>query len=85
VALAGYELAVSGAGSGLGARASGYYLVSPGDGCVIKGNVSSSGERIYHLPGQEYYSRTHISISRGERMFCSEDEARRAGWRKAKV
>jgi hypothetical protein len=26
-------------------------------GCVIKGNIASSGERIYHVPGQRYYDR----------------------------
>lgn len=53
--------------------------------CKIKGNVSyASGERIFHVPGQEYYSQTRISITRGERWFCSEAEARAAGWRKAR-
>ncbi|RWB31820.1 MAG: thermonuclease family protein [Mesorhizobium sp.] len=52
--------------------------------CKIKGNVSSSGERIYHMPGQKYYSRTAISTAKGERWFCSEAEARSAGWRKAR-
>src|SRR3546814_777119 len=50
-------------------------------GCNIKGNVSSSGERIYHVPGGENYSRTKISTSKGERCFCTEAEARPAGWR----
>ncbi|TBD04596.1 hypothetical protein ELH21_09410 [Rhizobium leguminosarum] len=53
-------------------------------GCKIKGNVSiGSGERIYHLPGQEYYGETRISPQYGERWFCSEAEARAAGWRRA--
>jgi hypothetical protein len=52
-------------------------------GCNIKGNVSLSGERIYHLPGQEYYSVTRIDWLRGERWFCSEAAARKAGWRRA--
>lgn len=52
-------------------------------GCVIKGNISRKG-RIYHLPGQAYYDQTRISPSRGERWFCSETEARAAGWRRAK-
>ncbi|MBM3359650.1 MAG: thermonuclease family protein, partial [Betaproteobacteria bacterium] len=26
--------------------------------CIIKGNISSSGERIYHVPGGQYYNRT---------------------------
>jgi endonuclease YncB( thermonuclease family) len=53
-------------------------------GCDIKGNISSKGERIYHVPGQENYDDTRISESKGERWFCSEDEARQAGWRRAK-
>jgi hypothetical protein len=54
-----------------------------GDGCTIKGNLNSKGDRIYHLPGQENYEQTVISPSKGERWFCSEDEARAAGWRRA--
>ncbi len=52
-------------------------------GCVIKGNISASGTRIYHLPGQEWYVETRISLARGERWFCSEAEAQAAGWRRA--
>ena len=51
--------------------------------CRIKGNISKNG-RIYHLPGQEHYNNTRISPSRGERWFCSEAEARAAGWRRAR-
>jgi len=54
-------------------------------GCVIKGNISSSGERIYHVPGQRYYDKTLIHLSKGERWFCTEQEAVATGWRKAKV
>ena len=53
-------------------------------GCNIKGNINDRGEYIYHVPGQKYYSRTVISTSRGERWFCSEEEARAAGWRRAR-
>lgn len=53
-------------------------------GCVIKGNISSKGTRIYHMPGQQHYAPTRIDESQGERWFCSEDEARRAGWRRAR-
>lgn len=57
----------------------------PGSGCNIKGNISiTTGERIYHVPGQRYYSATRISPKYGERWFCSEAEARQAGWRKAR-
>lgn len=51
-------------------------------GCKIKGNVSESG-RVFHVPGQADYARTRINLKRGERWFCSEAEARAAGWRKA--
>jgi hypothetical protein len=53
--------------------------------CVIKGNVNTQGERIYHMPGQKYYDETRISASHGERWFCSEEEARSAGWRRSRV
>lgn len=52
--------------------------------CLIKGNISRSGERIYHLPGGEYYGRTRINTGKGERWFCSEAEARAAGWRRSR-
>ena len=52
---------------------------------AIKGNISSTGERIYHVPGQKFYEETKISPRRGERWFCSEEEARTAGWRKSRT
>jgi len=53
-------------------------------GCDIKGNISiSTGEKIYHVPGQEYYAATEINSQYGERWFCTEAEARANGWRKA--
>lgn len=64
------------------------YVVPHGypDACVIKGNVSfDSGERIYHVPGQEYYDATVINEDFGERWFCSEEEAVAAGWRKSRA
>ena len=48
--------------------------------CPIKGNISSSG-KIYHLPGSNVYPNVRINTSNGERWFCSEEEARAAGWR----
>lgn len=57
--------------------------VLPSGECNIKGNISSSKERIYHVPGCASYNQTKIDTSKGERMFCSEEEARAAGWRKA--
>lgn len=53
--------------------------------CKIKGNISAKGVRIYHVPGQKYYAKTRINTQKGERWFCSEAEARAAGWRRSKV
>lgn len=49
-------------------------------GCAIKGNRSRRGEWIYHLPGMPYYNQT-----RPEEMFCSEAEARAAGYRRSRA
>jgi endonuclease YncB( thermonuclease family) len=53
------------------------------DGCVIKGNISGSGDRIYHMPFHQHYGRSRIDERTGERWFCTEDEAQKAGWRRA--
>jgi len=50
--------------------------------CAIKGNVSAKGERIYHLPGSRHYARVAMN-GPDERWFCSEPEAKAAGWRPA--
>lgn len=55
--------------------------VERSDNCNIKGNINSKGDRIYHVPGSRHYGATKINESRGERWFCSESEARGAGWR----
>lgn len=46
---------------------------------MIKGNHSSSGELIYHVPGGRFYEQT-----KAEEMFCTEEEAIAAGYRKSK-
>ena len=48
--------------------------------CVIKGNQNRRGQFIYHLPGMPYYDQT-----RPEHVFCTESEARAAGYRRAIV
>ena len=50
-------------------------------GCLIKGNVNSKGNRIYHVPGANNYDDTRINANKGERWFCSKAEAEAAGWR----
>jgi endonuclease YncB( thermonuclease family) len=51
-------------------------------GCAIKGNISAHGQ-IYHLPWSPWYGKVTIDETKGERWFCSEDEAQVAGWRAA--
>jgi hypothetical protein len=53
--------------------------VSP-EGCPIKGNITKNG-KIYHPPWSPWYDRTKISTNKGERWFCNEAEAIKAGWR----
>jgi endonuclease YncB( thermonuclease family) len=57
---------------------------SPTTGCQIKGNISRNGTRIYHVPGQQDYEKTRITENKGERWFCTEDEAQAAWWRRAR-
>lgn len=57
---------------------------APTADCVIKGNISSNGTRIYHVPGQQHYDRTGIRTENGEQWFCTTQEAERAGWRAAR-
>jgi endonuclease YncB( thermonuclease family) len=54
------------------------------DGCSVKGNINSDGERIYHTPDSPSYADTQIDEGRGERWFCTAAEARAAGWRAAR-
>jgi len=48
--------------------------------CPIKGNISSAG-KIYYVPGSAAYAKTLVDEAKGERWFCSEDDAVAAGWR----
>jgi endonuclease YncB( thermonuclease family) len=55
---------------------------APSPDCIIKGNVNRKGERIYFRPGQLDYPRVDMTKP-GKRWFCTEDEAKAAGWRPA--
>ncbi|TYS59181.1 nuclease [Sutcliffiella horikoshii] len=48
------------------------------DNCTVKGNISSSGEKIYHVETGAYYDRTIP-----EECFNTEQEAQKAGYRKS--
>jgi endonuclease YncB( thermonuclease family) len=56
---------------------------APIAGCSIKGNISRTGARIYHVAGMRDYGRTSINRRSGERWFCTEAEAAAAGWKRA--
>ena len=55
---------------------------SPTPECSIKGNVTRSGECVYHLPGGRYYNSVKMNLSK--RWFCSQEEAEAAGCRRSK-
>jgi hypothetical protein len=62
------------------------FIEEPKEDCEIKGNISfTSGEKIYHVPGGDYYEKTEIDESKGEKWFCTEKEAQDEGWRKSEV
>ena len=56
---------------------------APPGPCKIKGNISRKSKKIYHLPGSRYYAATKINEAKGERWFCSEQDAKGAGWRRS--
>jgi endonuclease YncB( thermonuclease family) len=48
--------------------------------CNVKGALARAGDAIYYVPTDENYEQVEIDPARGERMFCSDEEARAAGW-----
>ena len=49
--------------------------------CVIKGTINEKDQRVFYVPSDEGYDEIVIDPSRGERMFCSDDQAILRGWR----
>lgn len=62
---------------------SGLLPVGNCNGPLVKGNINSKGQKIYHTVTSGQYMRVEIDESKGERYFCSEAEAEAAGWRAA--
>lgn len=50
-----------------------------GNGCSIKGNINSNGEKIYHTEESSSYH-----VTKPEEIFCTEEEAVAAGYRAVK-
>jgi endonuclease YncB( thermonuclease family) len=48
--------------------------------CVVKGAINEKDQRIFYIPSDETYKDVAIDPEKGERMFCSDDEAILAGW-----
>jgi micrococcal nuclease len=56
----------------------------PNDRCIIKGNISPNGYgKVYLVPGCPNYDRTAVQPNKGEQYFCTEEEAKKAGYIKA--
>jgi endonuclease YncB( thermonuclease family) len=51
-----------------------------GEACNVKGLLDSDGSRIYLVPTDGDYADAKVDRGRGERLFCSDEEAREAGW-----
>ena len=51
---------------------------------MIKGNINSDGDKIYHLPFDQMYDHTKIIPSKGEQWFLTVKQAENAGFRRAK-
>ena len=48
--------------------------------CVVKGTVTEKDQKLFLIPSDDDYHSREIDPARGERMFCSDDEAILAGW-----
>lgn len=54
--------------------------------CIIKGNIDKSTDtHIYNVPGCAQYNFTLVEEDIGEQWFCTESEARKAGYVKSKT
>ncbi len=58
-------------------------VAAPSPACIIKGNVNGRRQRYYFMPRAPAYDKVKMDPSKGKRWFCSEPEARAAGWRAA--
>ena len=60
------------------------YFQSQEDYRVIKGNIDKATyEKFYHLPECKHYNQVIMELDIGEKYFCSEKEAKKAGFKKA--
>jgi hypothetical protein len=52
------------------------------DACRIKGAITSENQRVFYIPSDADYDEVQIDPKKGERIFCSDDEALLAGWKR---
>jgi endonuclease YncB( thermonuclease family) len=50
--------------------------------CNVKGVIAADGQRLYYVPTDPEYRAISVEPKLGGKMFCSDDEARQAGWRR---
>ena len=56
----------------------------PEIGCLIKGNLDKLDHRWYHLPEFRHYSQVVVNLEKSDQWFCTEEEAKEAGFEKAR-
>lgn len=49
----------------------------------VKANIDAHGRKLYHLPSMPNYAQVKVDESKGERIFCTEQDAINAGWTKS--
>lgn len=50
--------------------------------CPVKGTVAADGRRLYYVPTDPGYDSIAVHPTHGGRRFCSDEQARAAGWRR---
>ena len=55
---------------------------NPAEECNVKGMLDEAGERIYVVPTDADYDDVSVDLGKGEQLFCSDEEARHADWRR---
>ena len=55
---------------------------APSPECTIKGDITRTGRRIYHVQNQKTYAKIRMDKT-SKRWFCTTEEAEAAGWRRA--
>lgn len=50
--------------------------------CSVKGVTGGDGQRLYYVPTDPGYDAITVDPAAGDAVFCSDEDARRAGWRR---